>query len=173
MNTENIEEALWEYIDGISSSEERTAIEALLQKNMEWKSKYQELLQVHQLLHSTELDHPSMRFTQNVMEEITRHHVAPATSTYLNKNVIYGIGAFFLLMILGLLVYGMAQMDWSAAGPAQDLPIDFSKVAWSRLWNNAYTNIFMMVNVVLGLMLLDKYLARKKQQVPESGNRLL
>jgi len=165
MKAENIEEVLWEYIDGSSSAEERTDIEGLLQNNPIWKLKYDELLLVHQLLHSTELDHPSMRFTQNVMEEITRYHVAPATNTYLNKNVIYGIGGFMIVMILGLLVYSIAQVDWSAPGPAQDLPIDINKVAWGKLWNNAYTNVFMMINVVLALMLLDKYLTRKKQQV--------
>ena len=168
MKPENIEDVLWEYIDGSSSPEERTSIESLLQTNIEWKLKYQELLQVHQLLHSTELDQPSMRFTQNVMEEIGRYHVAPATSTYLNKNVIYGIGGFIVLMILGPLVYSMAQIDWSAARPAQELPVDFNKVEWGKLWNNAYTNIFMMINVVLALILLDKYLSGKKQQVQES-----
>ena len=167
MKAENIEEILWDYVDGISSAEERTRIEALIENNIEWKSKFQELLQMHHLLHSTELEHPSMRFTQNVMEEIGRNHVAPATSTYLNMNVIYGIGGFMLVMILGLLVYGIAEIDWSAATPVQDMPVDFSKVAWSKLWNNAYTNIFMMINVVLALMLVDKYLTRKKQQVQE------
>ena len=43
---QNIEQQLWEYIDGISSDEKRTTIEKMLQSNLEWKNKYHELLEL-------------------------------------------------------------------------------------------------------------------------------
>src|SRR6266850_6504980 len=104
-----MEERLWDYIDGLSSPTEQSAIEALIAENMEWQRKYKELLNVHQMMHETELDAPSMRFSKNVMEEIARLHVAPATKTYINKNIIRSIGAFFLAMIAGFLVYCLGQ----------------------------------------------------------------
>ena len=80
MNQEqNIEQQLWAYIDGISSSEERTSIEKMLQSNHEWKNKYHELMEVHQLMNTAELEQPSMRFTKNVMEKIAQYQIAPAT----------------------------------------------------------------------------------------------
>ena len=55
---------LWEYIDGIADEKERSVIEKLIRENSEWRSKYQDLLEVHQLVQATELEQPSMRFTK-------------------------------------------------------------------------------------------------------------
>ena len=161
---QQMEERLWSYIDGASAAEERSAIEKLLESNVEWRSKYQELLDVHQLLNQSELEEPSMRFTLNVMEEIGRLQIAPATRNYINNKIIYGIGAFFVTMLVGFLVYGFAQIDWSASG-STTLPVDLGKVNYNVFFNNTYVNIFMMMNVVLGLVLLDRYLANKKQKL--------
>ena len=166
MNTQqNIEERLWSYIDGVSGAEEKSAIEILLQSNLEWQRKYRELLEIHELLHSSELEEPSMRFTKNVMESIARYQIAPATKTYLNKRIIYGIGTFLVAMIVGFLIYGFGQTDWSAGGNTNvNLPVDLNKVDYSKFFNNTYVNIFMMVNIVLGLGLLDRYLNKKKAE---------
>src|SRR3954470_16668979 len=164
MNTQkNIEERLWSYIDGTSEVEEKSAIEQLLKENLEWQRKYKELLDINQLLHSTELEEPSMRFTRNVMEEIAKYKIAPATKTYINKRIIYGIGAFFLTMIVGFLIYGFGQIDWSASGNL-NTGISLDKIDFSRFFNNTYVNVFMMINVVLGLMLLDRYLSKKRDE---------
>jgi hypothetical protein len=159
-----IEERLWDYIDGTCNAEEKTFIEQLIATNLEWKAKYKELLEVHQLMGNLELEHPSMRFTQNVMEEIGKYQIAPAAQSYINKKVIWGIGAFFLLSIVGFLIYGFGQVDWSSGGSDAFWSIDFSKVNLGVFFNNTYTNVFMMVNVVLGLVLLDMYLGKKKKQ---------
>ena len=112
MNTQhNIEERLWNFIDGTASAGEKTVIEQLLEINAEWKAKYHELLQVNELLKSTELEGPSMRFTKNVMEEISKLHIAPATKSYINKKIIWGIGVFFITLFVGFLIYGFGQMD--------------------------------------------------------------
>jgi hypothetical protein len=174
MNTEQpIEDRLWDYIDGISSPAERSAIDELLAANLEWQQKYRELLNVHQLLNTSELDEPSMRFTKNVMEEIARHHVAPATKTYINKNVIRGIGAFFLTLILGLVTYVVSQFKWSGTGTGNGsslLPNNpnlnlerLNNVKVSGAFNSTYITVFMLITVVMGFMLLDMYLQRKRQ----------
>src|SRR5690348_18446687 len=98
---EGDEQRLWDYIDGLSSPSEKTVIEQLLEASAEWKAKYHELLEVHQLMQSSELEQPSLRFTKNVMDEIARLQIAPATSSYINKNIVRGIGIFFITMIVG------------------------------------------------------------------------
>jgi hypothetical protein len=160
---DNIEERLWNYIDGSGSVEERSVIEELVAANSEWKEKYHELLELHQLVQSSSLEEPSMRFTKNVMEEIGKYHIAPATKTYINKKVIWGIGIFFVLLIVGFLIYGFGQIDWAAKGDSSSSWFDVSKLDFSKFFNNTYVNIFMMLNVVLGLMLLDRYLAAKRK----------
>lgn len=158
-----VEVRLWEYIDGIS--EEPAVIEKLIAENAEWRAKYAELMEVHELVKSVELEQPPMRFTRNVMEEIARLQIAPATREYINKKIIWGIGAFFLTAILGFLIYGLSQINWSAGGGSTNpTGIDFTTVDYSRMFNNSFVNLFMMINVVLGLMLLDRYLAMKRKK---------
>ena len=168
MNTQGqMEERLWDYIDGISSPDEKSAIAALIAANLEWQRKYKELLEVHQLMGSTELDAPSMRFTRNVMDEIARLQVAPATKNYINKNIIRSIGIFFLTMISGFLVYILGQFKWSGHSSSTLVPeynINVDKLNVGKILNSAYANVFVLVTVVLGLMLLDMYLQRKRQQ---------
>lgn len=165
---EGDEQRLWDYIDGMSSPSERTVIEQLLESNAEWKARYHELLEVHQLMGSSELEQPSMRFTRNVMDEIARLQIAPATRSYINKNIIRGIGIFFITLITGFLVYGFSQLhlDWSSQGNSV-MPVDLNKVNLSHFFNNTWVNAFMIVNIVAGLFLLDRYLANKRKKFTE------
>ena len=164
MNTQrNIEERLWEFIDGHSSLEEKTVIERLLQTDVEWKAKYSELLEVNEMLQSSELEAPSMRFTKNVMEDIAKMHIAPATKSYINKRIIWGIGLFFMTMLVAILIYGFSQMDWST-GESSAIADKLSKIDYSKFFNNTWVNAFMMINVLLGLVLLDNYFSNKRKQ---------
>lgn len=161
---EAIEMRLWDYIDGLSDDSERAAVEQLIAEHAEWRAKYQELLEVHQLVPLTELEQPSMRFSKNVMEEIAKYQIAPATKKYINQKIIWGIAAFFLTVIAGFLVYGISQIDWSAGSTDSGIGIDFTRVDYSGLFNNSFVNVFMMLNIVLGLMLFDRYLDMKKKE---------
>jgi hypothetical protein len=166
-NKNNIDDRLWEFIDGQSSMEEKSAIENLIETNKQWKEKYHELLELHQLVQSSTLEEPSLRFTKNVMEEIAKYQIAPAAKAYINNKIIWGIGIFFITLIIGFLIYGFGQVDWNAND--NTLPIDISKVNYGKFFNNTYVNVFMMINVVLGLMLLDRYLAAKKKKLQKEA----
>lgn len=172
---QHIDDRLWDYIDGTCNEEEKTFVEELIATQQEWREKYHALLDAHQLmLQSIDLDEPSMRFTQNVMEAITHQQIAPAAKTYIDKKVIRGIGLFFGIMLAGFLLYGIAQINWSAGPGATGSWLDkisSPKIEWRVFFNNTYANIFMMVNVVLGLMLLDMYLGRKKKQLGSEGKK--
>ena len=152
-NLQQMDAQLWEYIDGMGEAAERNLTEQLIRENQEWRSRYQELLEVHQSIGLTELEQPSLRFTKNVMEEIAKYQIAPATRAYINNRIIWGIGLFFITMIIGFLVYGVAQIDWSAASDSKStLGVDLGKVDYSRMFNSAYMNVIMMMNVVLGFL---------------------
>ncbi|HXB05656.1 MAG TPA: hypothetical protein VNW04_01035 [Puia sp.] len=168
-----MEDRLWDYIDGHSSPTERSAIEELLATNREWQQKHAELLNLQQLLNSSELEAPSMRFTKNVMEEIARYQVAPATKTYVNKNIIRGIGAFFITMILGVLTFMFTQFKWrSGAGsgggslnlPVEKLRLDrLENLNYSKVFNSTYIIVFLLIAVIAGFMMLDMYLQQKRK----------
>lgn len=163
--TQEIEVKLWEYIDGLSAPSEKTAIEKLIAENGDWRAKYEELLDTHQLISAAELEAPSMRFTKNVMEQIANHQVSPATRTYINQRVIWGISAFFLTVILVLLVYVIGSIDWSSSALPKENALDFSRVNYSSFFNHTFFKIFMMLNIVLGLMLFDRYLVNKRNRL--------
>jgi hypothetical protein len=165
----NIEERLWDYIDGACSAEEHLFIEQLIASNAEWKAKYQELLELQDLLsHRLELDEPSLRFTQNIMEAIGKHQIAPAAKTYINKRIVWGIAGFFICCITGFLIAGIARMNWHTESTDNSLinfnKLNLDKIDIGHLFNNTYTIIFMMINVVLGLVVLDLYLRRRKTE---------
>lgn len=160
---EIMEQQLWEYIDGISSPAEKSQIEQLIASQQEWKEKYQELLETQQWIRSVEIEEPSLRFTKNVMEEIARHQIAPAAGKYINKKIIWGIAAFFITLILAFTIYAIAQIDWTDPG-SSNLSVGIDKVDLSKIFNNTFVNVFMMANAILGLMLLDRYLANQRDK---------
>jgi hypothetical protein len=166
---QTMEDRLWDYIDGLGNPAERMAIADLIGADSGWKTKYEELLETHQLLNSSDLDAPSLRFTRNVMEEIARHQVAPATHTYINKNIIRAIGAFFLVMIGGFLVYFLGQFKWAAGDSHADQTpivdrIGLDKFDWSRLFSSVPVSLFLLILVIIGFVFLDMYLQRRKKQ---------
>jgi hypothetical protein len=158
-----MERQLWELIDGNLLPSERSVVEELIRTNAEWRNKYEELMEVNDLLHSSELDAPSLRFTKNVMEEITKLHIAPATKTYINKKIIFGIMSFFFLMIIGFLVYGIGLMR-SAGDTENKISRNVPRFDYSIFFSNNWINAFMMVNMVVALFLLDNYLGKRRKE---------
>jgi len=161
-----MEQRLWEYIDGLSTEDEKASIQALLHSDASWRAKYDELQELNRFLASGELEEPSLRFGRNVMDEIMKHHIAPATKTYINKKVIYGLGGFFITMIAGLLIYIFFQLNFSG-GEGSAFPVDISQLNWSGILNNTYMNVFLFINILSGLMLLDRYLTHKKEELKQ------
>ena len=111
-NQQEMELQLWEYIDGSLLDAERNAVEKLIADNSFWKQRYHELLDLHQSINLIELEQPSLRFTKNVMDEIARYQIAPATKKYINNKIIWGIALFFGTLIIGFLVYGISEINW-------------------------------------------------------------
>ena len=169
---QEMERRLWEYIDGKSTSAEKALIDLLLAENQAWQNKYEELTAFHKIFQGQELDMPSLRFTKKVMEEIAQYQVAPATKNYINKNLIHGIAAFFLVMITGLLIYLISQFRWTSYPSnnfLQKYNFEADQLNWGKVLNNTYVNIFIGINVILGLILLDRYLQGKKNN-PQSDH---
>lgn len=163
MNNHDIELRLWDYIDGNLAVSERLAIEKLLAEQAEWREKYSELLGVSRLLQATELDQPSLRFSKNVMEEIGKYQVAPAAKQYINNKIIWSIGALFISTLLACLIYAFRQSGWSDAAEASPFAESIKSVNYSAFTDSNFLGAFLMVNVVLGLLLLDNYLNRNKK----------
>lgn len=165
---DEMESRLWEFIDGLADASQRSVIEQLINENALWRVKYHELLDLHQSINLVELEQPSLRFTKNVMEEISKLHITPAAKTYINSKVIFGISAFFITVIIGFLVYAISQVKWSSGTNSDStFGFDLTSVDYSAIFSNNFVNAFLMLNVLLGLMLFDRYLSNKKKEMME------
>jgi len=159
---QEMEIALWEYIDGSCTAQEVSRIAALVTSNSEWREKYEELLAFHEGLGTgLELDEPSMRFTKNVMEAVAATHIAPATRKYINPVIIRSIAALFGVVLVGIFVYVLANVKWSGGGDGFFLKLTSRKFDLSSVFNSTYLGIFVMVNIVLGLALLDSVFRKR------------
>ncbi len=168
---EHMEQMIWDYIDGLSTPEEKAMVEQLLHADARWKNVYDELLEVNAQIHASDwTEQPSMRFTPDVMDEVSKYKVARPARAYINKKIIYGIAAFFGITMILVLVFGLSQIDFSGGAGQNTYGIDLKKwtIDTSSFLNSTVLNIFMFFNVVAGLMLLDKYLKKSKVKSQEN-----
>lgn len=164
-----IENRIWTYLDGMGTAAERQLVRDLIRDEPAWTLKHRELEELHAMLSETEMEEPSMRFTRNVMDEIARLQISPATGRYINKRIIWGIGIFFLTMLACFVIYSIGLIDWGGSnsmpsGRAGEYVKEFNQVDYSRVFNNIPINIFMGINIILGLFLLDRFLANRRKQ---------
>jgi hypothetical protein len=162
-----MEEKIWSYIDGSSAKEEVAFVEQMIATDTIWRAKYGELKEINQLLKADmELEQPSMRFSMNVMDQLQGLQPAPATKQYINKSIIRIIALFFIVTIVGFLIYSFTLIDWSSStstGDSYQLPsLSFD---YKSLLSSTWINVLLMLNVVMGLLYLDNYLRRKKKAV--------
>ncbi len=161
---QNMEERLWNFIDGHINEAERITIQELLKVNAIWKNKYAELLIINHSLHHAELEEPSMRFSSNVMDAIYKTQLSPVSKKYINTKIIGFIGFFFLTIIAVLLIYGFGQVEWNSSDSGgYNIPFEFPKIEYGFLSNNIIKQFFIISLVVLALMLFDNYLSSKKK----------
>ena len=167
MQMQQIEEQLWNYIDGTANQQEISFVEHMIVIDEVWRHQYNQLLELNQLLvKDMELEEPPMRFSKNVMDQIEGLQPARPTIQYVNKNIIRGIAAIFIFTILAFLVYGFTKMQWTTSGApfSFDFKSDYAdKFNFTKQMSGTWINIILMVNVFLALLLLDGSLRRKRK----------
>ena len=162
---EEIESQIWEYIDGTCSETDRVRISTLVATDAVWIQLYNELAILHSMIpEHLETEQPSMRFTKDVMDAIAAEHIAPATGKYINKGIIRGIAAFFIIMLTTVLGYALATANYHTNAPGVLSNLNLNKVNLSKYLNSTTFNIIIAVNVVLALVLIDTVLRRKRAQ---------
>ncbi|RKR80808.1 hypothetical protein BDD43_0943 [Mucilaginibacter gracilis] len=163
----DIEEKLWNYIDGHCTAEEEQLISHLIDTNEMYKQMYTELLRLNTEFKAIDLDEPSMAFTYNVMEAIRTEAALKPLKSAVNKHIIWAIGAFFAVSICALLVLMLASINWQQTGHvAINLP-QFKMPPIQQYMSNNIMRGFLLFDMVLGLYVLDTYLRKKlnsKQQ---------
>jgi len=156
----SMEEKLWNYIDGNCSADEQTAIARLIEQDEVYNAKYNELLQLHNEFAVMELEEPPMAFTYNVMENIRAQHAQQPLKAAIDKRIILGISAFFIITIVALLIFSLSTVNWSA-GTQIKMPQQLSTGHIKSYFTGPVIKGFLFFDVIMGLFLLDNYLRRK------------
>jgi hypothetical protein len=167
---QDIEMQIWEYLDKQCTEEESSRIAMLISNDAAWKAKYQEILAFNSSLQDNlELEHPSMRFSQNIMDAIGKEQIAPSVKGYLNKWVIRGIAAFFIIVIGVMLTDILLSAEWGKSTTSILSGINIKKIKAPDLSNSTFIYGFACLNVLAGLLLLDNILRRKRHSTNDSN----
>jgi len=158
----NIEEKLWDYIDGRCTPEEQNAISALIDEDAGVRLQFEQMLSANTSFTAMELDEPSMAFTYNVMEAIRTENARVPLKAAINKRIIRGIGIFFTVTLLALLVLVITSVRWSAQGLSVNLTAGFKMPAINYSDAKIVVQAFVFFDVMLGLYLFDAYLRKKR-----------
>lgn len=154
----NIEEQIWDYVTGTCSADEQKALADLIDRDPAVKLIYEEIKALHFQLNQLELDEPSMGFEQQIMTKVAAEPLPGNLSNLIDKRIIYGIAAFFVLSISGLLGFAFYQLYWSTAGTMR---FEMPKMDWNIRFNKTFMFAFLSVDVVLGLYFMDYFLRKK------------
>ncbi len=160
---EQIEQQVWEYIDGSCNEAERARIALLIEQDAAWGSTYCELQALHSgIAGATELETPHVRFTKNVMEAIAVAHPAPPRKQYINKFIIKGIAAFFVLTIVAVVAFTLLSIDWSdQESLAHQSALTY--VHYKDIFSPTFFNAMIGLNVVMVLVLADTMLRYRRR----------
>jgi len=157
-----IEEKLWNYIDGNGTPEERRAMDMLIATDEVYKRQYNELLQLNAEFAGMELDEPSMAFTYKVMETIRTENAMKPLKATINPRIIWGIAAFFIISISALLIFVLSGVNWSAGhGNGAAFNVDLQVPHVENYMNGTVLKVFVLFDIVLALFLADGYLRKK------------
>lgn len=158
----NLEQRIWDYLDGTGTEEERELTKQLIGSDSEFRAMYEELRSIHLTVSSMDLDEPSMSFNRNLMEKIQLEAVPGSVKSLIDKRIIYGITAFFLITITALLGVLLYQTDWSRQ-TSFDMP-DFNlpEIDTSNYLNSTLINIFFFADIIVALYLFDGFLSKRK-----------
>jgi anti-sigma factor RsiW len=153
----NMEEKLWDYVDGTCSEEERLAIASLIEKDAAWRTAFNDMLAINNDIAETTLDEPSMAFSYKVMEGIRAHEASKPLKASVSKYIIGAIAGFFILslLVIILVIFANARQN-TAINVTGNVPY------LSALTGSGVRNIFFYLDVMLLLFLADAFFRRKR-----------
>lgn len=140
------EEQIWEIIDGEASPEILAKHETLLKQDDAYRLEFETCSALQNQLLQLDLEVPSMRFSENVLD-----NVLPKTELKLDRTPLYFILTIGSLAFVGSII----AVFYSNTSYLNNLPINTEGVA-SILSNPLILNTFWIVNILLFFIILDK-----------------
>jgi hypothetical protein len=137
------EEQIWEVIDGMASPEVLLQHKQLMQTDAAYKIHFEQYTTLQAQLLTLDLDVPSMRFTQNVLD-----NVLPLTKGAYKKDraPFFFLIAMVVMAVISSLILGLGNFN---------LPVNTEGVV-TNLSNPIFMNVFILLATVLLFLIVDK-----------------
>ena len=147
------EEQIWDILDGNALPEVQKEHAELLMNNAEYRTHFESYAQLHDQLCCLDLDAPSMRFEQNLMERLQ-----PSVTTKRSTDRL-PLFFFVFMSVLTAIVFVLMPKSTTLAPQQPTLPILESVptegvITW--LSNPALFYGFILLNIILFFIVLDK-----------------
>jgi len=156
------DDELLNFLDGEGSETERRKLEKTISEDQVAQKRLKELEAVHFFLRSQKgIEQPSKNFTEKVMAGL---HAKPSFTFFSPKNG--------LILLTGLLVASGLALTLASSGTFdqlhtvfdfKSLPVDTNLVKNPRSVPfdiNLFVKIFVLINLVIGFLLLDRTILR-------------
>lgn len=160
---------IWRYIDGECTPEEILFVEEQLQQKPSWKEEYALAQQVHTGLGEQELESPSMRFVQNILDQlpaIKKRIYDPLIAPYVPRV------ALFTSIILAIILVNLPQGNQVEMRPEMETALTDLTQRTDKLLGIIDYQVFVIVAcsffVVSFLIWFDK---RLKNQVDKLSTK--
>ncbi len=142
------EEHIWDILDGEASSEMRVQHEAQLLADESYRTAFVQCEQLHRQLLNMPLESPSMRFSENLMERLAPER---RTAPKADRLPLIFLTVFSILSsLLAVLIFSKGNITTTAEKGLT------TEGVVSMLSNPIFIQIFMLLNIVLLLAVLDK-----------------
>lgn len=155
----NMEEKLWEYIDGTCNEQDKATIAALIESDEKWRNAFNSMLEMESELSAVTLEEPPMAFSYNVMEAIRNEQAAKPLKTKINKYIIASITAV-LLLTLGILSFLAFEGAMESIGN-HSLDIHIHQIDLSSLIHSDAMKAFVYFDIMLLLFFADRLIRRR------------
>jgi len=163
METINItDDQLLNYLDGIGTEIERKSLKEAIAKNPLTQKRLKELETVHFFLQNQKgLEQPSKDFTDKVMEGL---HAKPSFTFFSPKNGLILLVGLIVASGLAMTLLSAGSFDqWHTIFNFNSLPVktDVIKIPKSIPFDvKLFVKVFVMLNLAIGLVLLDRTILR-------------
>jgi hypothetical protein len=140
------EEQIWEIIDGEASPEITKIHAVLLEKDEAYRLEFESCYVLQKQLLNLDLEVPSMRFTENILD-----NVLPKTQLKQDKT------PFYFVLTMGVLsLVSFTSFLFAGDSPAQNIFSINTEGVISFISNPMVISIFWTVNALLFFIILDK-----------------
>ncbi|UKJ08109.1 anti-sigma factor family protein [Solitalea lacus] len=160
------EEQLWDLADGLIQEPQAGELMRYIEEHPVLKKKLDEIKALNASLASIPLEAPSANFTAKVMAQWRTETSPSALKTLVNRKIIYGIAAVFGVLIISLLIYtiGSTTPEPSAQYMAKSEQVQevVNSQIDSFLGNKTFWFSFLMIDAVLLLVFIDKWISGKR-----------